>query len=227
MIITIDGPVASGKSTVARQLAHDLGFYYLYTGFLYRGIAYVLAHWYHYDNAALSQVQEADLKDIIEHHSFEYRYENGKPLILFDGNDISPFLKNKDVDNWASRVSAQPLVRHAVFDYQVALGKGKNLIAEGRDMATVVFPQAEYKFFLTADEKIRAQRWQQMQQKMGNSYTLDECLQAIHERDRRDKERPYSPLTQTADMCVIDCSHLSAMDVVAFIKKQINTVSMK
>jgi cytidylate kinase len=218
MIITIDGPVASGKSTVARQLAQELGFYYLYTGFLYRGVAYVLVKFYQYEDAKLATAQPDDLKDLLEQHEFEYRYEQGKPYIFFDGVDVTPFLKTKAVDNWSSLVSAQPIVRHAIFEYQVSLGCGRNVVAEGRDMATVVFPQAEYKFFLTASEEVRAWRWQRMQEQMGNEYTREESVVAVHERDKRDKERVYSPLKPSADTHIIDGSNMTVAEIIAIIK---------
>lgn len=221
MIITLDGPVASGKSTVARTLAHELNFYYLYSGFLYRGLAYVLAHWYEYDEQKMQTVQEADLHNIFEEHVFVYLYQNGLPQIVFDKHNITSFLKTKDIDNWSSLISAQPVVRHAIFDYQVQLGKGRDVIAEGRDMATVVFPQADFKFYLTATEEIRAQRWQKMQAAMGKDYSIADSIAAVHERDRRDAGRSHSPLVKTADMYVIDGSTMNVDQVVAEIKKYV------
>ena len=226
MIIVIDGPAASGKSTVAQLLAKELGFYYLYTGFLYRGLAYVLAHQYGYDDAQMEQVRVEDLDAIVhaQHNGhngirrFEYRYENGLPKIFFDGVDLSPFLKTKEIDNWASLISAQPLVRHAVFEYQVRIGNEHDVVAEGRDMGTVVFPQADYKFFLTAAVEVRAKRWQAMQKRFGVDYTLEESRAAVSERDQRDTGREHSPLQQAFDAVLIDCSEMTVDEVVKLLK---------
>lgn len=208
MIITIDGPVASGKSTVAQLLAKKLGFYYLYTGFLYRGIAYVLATHYGYDEVSLTHLKPEDVDTIVHKQRFEYCYNEKGPQVFFEGTDITRYLKSKDVDNWSSLISAMPFVRHAVFEYQVRIGKKYDVVAEGRDMATVVFPQAEYKFFLTASDDVRAKRWQQMQAKRGENYSYEESLATIRERDQRDAGRAHSPLMQAQDATLIDNSSM-------------------
>lgn len=223
MIIAIDGPVASGKSTVARALAHDLGFYYLYTGFLYRGLAYVLAHKYHYNDAMMANPRQEDVDAIVHAHdghaaSFEYRYEQGLPKIFFKGEDISAHLKTKQVDVWSSILSSHPLVRHAVFEYQVRIGREHDVVAEGRDMGTVVFPDAHYKFFLTASDNVRAQRWQVMQKQQGFDYSFEESLQAVHERDARDSGREISPLIKAPDALLIDASHMTVAEILEYIE---------
>lgn len=223
MIIAIDGPVASGKSTVARQLAQELGFYYLYTGFLYRGLAYVLAHHYGYTDAMMARPRQEDIDAIVHGHGgqsapLEYRYEHGQAKILYKGEDISGQLKTKQVDGWSSTLSASPLVRHAVFEYQVRIGHEHDVVAEGRDMGTVVFPHAEHKFFLTASDTVRAQRWQEMQRKQGAQYTIEESLHAIHERDARDMGREVSPLHRAHDALLIDASDKTVAEIVAYMK---------
>lgn len=220
MIITIDGPVASGKSTVARLLAQKLGFYYLYTGFLYRGLAYVLEHHYHYTETMMAHPRQEDI-DAIMHidngiRIFEYRYEQGKAKVLFKGEDISQFLKTKNVDEWSSMLSSHAIVRHAIFEYQLCIGHEHDVVAEGRDMGTVVFPHAQHKFFLTASEDVRAHRWQEMQQKQGAHYTFEESLQAIRERDARDTQRAISPLMKAPDAMLIDASHKTVTEVVDY-----------
>jgi CMP/dCMP kinase len=227
MIITIDGPVASGKSTVARQLAQELHFYYLYTGFLYRGLAYVLAYEYGYDDIQMRNVQQADLDAIVHAQEqgkklFEYRYEQGAPKIFFKDKDISLFLKTKEIDNYSSLISAQPQIRQAIFEYQVQMGREQNLVAEGRDVGTIVFPEAEYKFFLTASVDVRAKRWQEMQKKLGDTYTFEESKIAIMERDRRDEQRAHSPLKPADDAIIIDCSDMNVHEVVQKIKSYIS-----
>lgn len=223
MIIAIDGPVASGKSTVAQVLAHELHFYYLYTGFLYRGLAYVLATEYGYDHATMAHPRQEDIDAIVHPHDghaayFEYRYEQGKPKIFYKGEDISAHLKTKQVDVWSSTLSSHPMVRHAVFEYQVRIGHEYNVVAEGRDMGTVVFPHAEYKFFLTASDDVRAHRWQEMQKKQAFTYSFEESLQAVHERDARDSGREISPLVKAPDAILIDASHMTVAEILEYIK---------
>ena len=228
MIITIDGPVASGKSTVARMLAKELDFYYLYTGFLYRGLAYVLVHAYGYNNAQMHSVRPEDLDAIVHardngNRIFEYRYENSRAQVFFKGKDISSFLKTEEIDNWSSLISSKPIVRHAVFEYQVQMGKEYNLVAEGRDVGTVVFPDADYKFFLTASVDVRTKRWQDMQKKLGAHYTFEESKTAVTARDQRDEERQISPLKPAKDAIIIDSSDMGVNEVIEKLKSYIVT----
>lgn len=221
MIIAIDGPVASGKSTIARRLAHNLGFYYLYTGFLYRGIAYVLAHRYGYDTDMMEHPRPEAIDEIVHRKGFEYRYEQGAPKIIFEGEDISQYLKSKEVDEWSSRISAHPYVRDAVLEYQVRIGATHDVVAEGRDVGTVVFPEADYKFFLTASVEVRARRWQGMQAQRGAHYSFEESCAAVRERDNRDQDRAHSPLKQASDALLIDCSEMTVDQVVALMQQTI------
>ncbi len=221
MIIAIDGPVASGKSTIARQLAHELGFYYLYTGLLYRGIAYVLVKKLGYTDADLVHPRHADVDAVMQSGRFVYRYAVGEPSIIFDGEDITPELKKGEVDGWSSLSSADPYVRHAIFETQVALGKKHDLVAEGRDIGTVVFPHAEHKFFLTASLEQRAFWWRKMQEQLGRVYSLDESLREVAERDRRDTTREHSPLAQAADAIVVDATGLGLEEVIGMLRERV------
>lgn len=204
MIIAIDGPVASGKSSVARKLAHELGFFYLYTGLLYRGIAYILVKKYGYDEAQLQHPKKADIDDVLTAGRLVYRYENGAPKLLFDGGDITPYLKQGEVDRWSSASSTDPYVRHAILDIQTTIGREHDVVAEGRDMGTVVFPHAEYKFFLTSMLQRRAEFWRQMQEGLGRTYSTEQSIAEVAERDRRDTTREHSPLKQAPDAILID-----------------------
>lgn len=221
MIITIDGPAASGKSTVAQLLAQRLGFYYLYTGMLYRGIAYVLAHKCNYTDQQMMAPRQQDIEAITHDEIFVYRYENGQPVVFYAGENITPYLKNPDVDRWASMISSHQAVRQAVLERQVNISKTHDVIAEGRDVGTVVFPHAQYKFFLTASPEIRARRWQADQKRRGFDYTLEQALQAVMDRDRRDQERKHSPLIQAPDAHLIDNSDLSIEQTVSELESYI------
>lgn len=208
MIIAIDGPVASGKSTIGQEIAHRLGFYYLYTGMLYRGIAYALVKAYGYDEQKLKNPDKKHVDDLLAAGRLEYRYSEGRAQLLFDGTDITDRLKTAEVDNWASTSSALPVVRQAILHIQQEIGRTHDIVADGRDMGTVVFPDAEYKFFLTASVEVRARRWQADQKRMGNDLSLQECIAKISERDHRDTTREHSPLIQAPDAIVIDSSEL-------------------
>lgn len=204
MIITIDGPTASGKSTVAVELAHKLGYYYLNTGFLYRSISYLLMSKYGYKLSDLAHPKVADIKEILDPVRFQYTYQNGQAGVSYDGVVITPFLKTKENDRASSIVSGNPMVREALLDYQRHFTKNYNVVAEGRDTGTVVFPNADIKIFLTATLEERARRWQEMQRGKGATYTLEQAVAAVHERDERDSSRDIAPLTIPAGATVFD-----------------------
>ncbi|MFA6527243.1 MAG: (d)CMP kinase, partial [Candidatus Babeliales bacterium] len=160
MIITIDGPVASGKSSVAKALAQKYGLYYLYTGLLYRGAAYLLAKRGIVNPATLTErsrlyLHEADVACLSE---LTYTYVNGKPAIIIDGQDVTTEIVQTSFDRCASLVSSSPVVREKLLSVQRDIAKKQDIIADGRDCGTVVFPDADYKFYLTARGQERAQR---------------------------------------------------------------------
>lgn len=219
MIIAIDGPVASGKSTVARRLAQELGIFYLYTGLLYRGIAYILVKQYGYDEARLHHPKESDIDDVLKADRLIYRYENGLPKLLFDGKDITSFLKQGEVDRWSSSSSADPYVRHAILSIQIKIGKEHDVVAEGRDMGTVVFPHADFKFFLTAGLERRAALWRAMQEGLGRTYSIEQSIAEVAERDRRDTTRVHSPLKQAPDAILIDGTNKTIEQIVDEMRK--------
>lgn len=218
MIITIDGPVASGKSTIARLLAKELDFYYLYTGLLYRGIAALLVKELGYTEEDLKHPRKEDLDLLLKGDAFEYCYKNGEAQIYFKGKSITESLKTREVDNWSSISSADPTVRNAIFERQVLIGKQHNMVADGRDTGSVVFPDAAVKIFLTASLEIRAARWQRDQAKMGLIFSDEESKHIVEERDERDRTRTHSPLIKAKDAIVIDSTYLSCNEVVAAIK---------
>lgn len=221
MIIAIDGPVASGKSTIARRLARELNFYYLYTGLLYRGIAYILVKKFGYDESMLRQPDHADVDAIVQTGRFVYRYADGEPHIIFEGKDITAELKKGEVDGWSSLSSADPYVRQAIFETQANLGEKYDLVAEGRDIGTVVFPHADYKFFLTASVEQRAIWWQEMQERLGRSYSREESMREVVQRDRRDTTREHSPLVKAPDALVIDSTGMTLDEVVDVLRAEI------
>lgn len=214
MIITIDGPTCSGKSTVAKLLAKKLDFAYLNSGLLYRGIAYILVHFFDYNETRLVDPQQVDLDQITKNHKFKYLYENNQPKIMYDGHDITAYLKTKEMDNYASISSAAPQVRTSLMEIQRQIGQNHDLIAEGRDTGTVVFPDAQLKIFLTASLEVRAKRWQDFMHKLGTDYSIAESMQLVDERDQRDIHRQIAPLVPATGAVVIDSSNLDVSLVV-------------
>lgn len=212
MIITIDGPVASGKSSIARNLAIKKGYYYLNSGFLYRAIAYILLNNFKYSAIELSHPKIEHLDEIFL--SLKYEFMDGKTYIWYKGEDLSLFLKNPEMDDAASRVSQVGLVRNLLLPLQKSLEKQYNIVVEGRDMGSVVYPNADYKFFLTADILVRAFRWRLDQLRKNFTVSPEEALRYVSERDRRDIERDVDPLVVPKDAIIIDSSTRSIDEVV-------------
>jgi cytidylate kinase len=214
MIITLDGPTASGKSSIARALAQRLGGVHFNSGFVYRCIGYIAARDHSYTHETIQAIPNALVHDLVQRMTYEYR---DTARIVFDGIDITQELKCAHVDALASCVSGLFHVRDVVNAYAQDLLPGSllwpNIIADGRDCGTVMFPQAEYKFFITASPAVRAQRWVHDQQKQGKHYSFEQALALVNERDARDMSRSVAPLMQAQDAMVIDTSVLMFDDV--------------
>lgn len=222
MIITIDGPVGSGKSTAAQILAKKLGFYYLNSGLLYRALAYLLVTHESYTIKELAHPRIEHLAMYLDDMRLAYHYDDdGSARIMFDDQNITAHLKNASMDQYASILSTNENVRDALLDVQQKIGKHYDLVVEGRDSGSVVFPQADHKFFLTASLQERARRWQGMQEKRGVMYTFEQAIQALKERDTRDQERAIAPLCIPVGAIVIDSTDFNLDQVVQEIMKHI------
>ena len=206
MIITIDGPSGTGKSTVAREVARALSFALLDTGALYRAVAYVLLerHIPLDDESAISSFLDENPLDIIS-GAGEVRY-------VIAGIDATPHLRTRKVGTASSIVSAHPSVRAYLLPSQRIFGFHQNIVCEGRDIGTTVFPNAEIKIFLTARQDVRAQR--RFLELKETATSVEEIEKEIAERDHRDSTRAASPLTQPEDAILIDTSDLSISQVV-------------
>lgn len=233
MIITIDGPVASGKSSVARALAQYYNYYYLNTGLLYRAIAYLFLSDKKFNikniEKNIESILQADTEELIKNKKLSYTYDslNNEQIFINTEENITFFLKDSAIDNIASIISENINIRLAILDYQRELGQKYDLIADGRDCGSVLFPYADYKFFLTASLEKRAHRWQQDQLKYKNIYTLKESIEFITERDKRDIKREYSPLIIPENAYVIDTSFYNKDEVIREIKKIIKKITMQ
>lgn len=212
LIITIDGPVASGKTSVARAVAQRLGYTYLASGMLYRAIAYSLSQEYAYDEARMKAPDHADIDAVIAQLS--YSSEPSGPRLYYGDHDITQHLKLPQIDTLASLLALTPYVHHALCILQRNFAKSHDIVVESRDAGTVVFPHAQCKFFLTASCEERARRWQYDQTQRGVQVSFEESQKLINERDQRDTTRSVSPLVMAADAQLIDSTHMSFDEVV-------------
>lgn len=207
MIITIDGPTKSGKSTVAELLAQKLGFNHLNSGLLYRALAYLLLNKKYYGITDLHDPLRHDISYFVDPSRFIVTFDqNGLTRVLFEQEDITDSLKDSTIDTAASILSANEFVRQKVTDLQRMLAQEQDIVLDGRDAGTNVFPHADHKFYLTASDSVRAVRWQQTMAKKGVRFSLAEAMKNVAERDRRDKSRKVAPLKVPEDATIIDNS---------------------
>lgn len=224
MIITIDGPTASGKSTVSRTLADKLEFYYVCSGLIYRAIAYLLVNRYGYTPETLVNVSHDDLKQCADMQRLQYNYDQlSNERIFFDQEDITTYLKDKFIDHVTSIVSVNKEVRTAVTAIQHALADDHNIVIDGRDVGSVVFPKADVKFFVMASVAVRAERWRKDQERYNNYMTLDEAVALVTERDERDITRVIAPLVVPKNAIIIDTSALTIQQVMEKMLEYVNT----
>lgn len=213
MIITIDGPVASGKSSVAQELGERLGLFYLNTGLLYRAVAYILIHEFRKTiNWEVPFEVEPEELDFIKNISYEFI--SGEPHILFKEKDITDSLQDASFDQVASMVSTSKSVREKLLSVQRKIGEKYNIIADGRDCGSKVFPKADYKFFLTASVDARVRRILTDPKRKLEGKTYDEIKQEIEARDKRDQERAVAPLIIPNDAIIIDNSRLNFKETI-------------
>ncbi|GHU61836.1 cytidylate kinase [Clostridia bacterium] len=202
--IAIDGPAASGKSTVAKAVAKKIGFLYLDTGALYRAMAYAIRQ-------ANIPPKEKVLQQFCSSCDLEIRYIEGEQHVFLEKEDISLFLKDEEIGNFASQISTFSCIRQALFDLQRKTGEKNNIIADGRDIGTCIFPDAELKIYLTAKTSVRALR---RQKELGLKEPLEEIEENLRKRDRRDKSREIAPLKQAFDAIYLDSSELSREEII-------------
>lgn len=208
MIITIDGPAGTGKTTVARKTAEKLGYSYFDTGAMYRAVTYGVVQ----EKIDLSD--HSKLKTFLDQFRFEIHLEDSVVRYFVCGSDVTDLIRSSDVTKRVSEVSARQEVREKLVALQRELSKGKKAVFEGRDMGTVVFPKAELKIYLTARPAVRAER--RYLELKAKSKVVEEktVLDEILERDHYDSTREISPLAQPKDAHLIDTSDLSTDDVV-------------
>jgi cytidylate kinase len=205
LTIAIDGPAGSGKSTVARRVAALLGYIYLDSGAMYRAVALkALERRVPLDDEAAAKALASETHIALEAPTPEQEAAGLKNRVFLDGREVTEKIRTADVAQAASRLATIAGVRQVLVSEQQRAGQGGGAVMEGRDIGTVVFPNAELKIFLDASPETRAQRrWKEHQEK-GDNMTLLEVLQEVRERDKRDRERKVSPLVCAKDAVLLD-----------------------
>ena len=212
--IAIDGPAGAGKSTIARRLAAELGYYYVDTGAIYRTVAYFL------DLLGISPKDVDGVERYIDELTVQIEYdEEGKQHMLMNGMDVTDDIRTQDISQKASLVSAHAVVREMLLDMQRDVARRHNVIMDGRDIGTVVLPKANVKIFLTADPEVRAKRRYDELIAKGQKADLNTILKEIVQRDYQDTHRAIAPLKMARDSIKVDTSNLDIEGVVAAIRK--------
>jgi cytidylate kinase len=210
-VITIDGPSGSGKGTVARILAGRLGYKYLDTGALYRAVAWKARE------EQIGNDNEESLRELVKTIRIDFNGER----IFVDDRDISSAIRTGEIGELSSQVSARPAVREGLFTIQRGLCIEGNVVIEGRDTGTTIFPESRNKFFLDASLKERARRRYEELKMKDSDTTMESVIEDIKKRDTRDSSRKTSPLKQTDDMIYIDSTGLSIEEVIEEIIKNL------
>ena len=210
-IVTIDGPAGAGKSTISRMVAQNLGYNRLDTGAMYRAVAWLLNK----DDVDITDT------DTVSQICQTCHIRFGGERIFINESDVTDLIRTPEMDMLASRVSGIPVVRERLAGMQKEIGRRGRCVAEGRDMGTVVFPDAKYKFFLTATPEERARRRKKQLEIAGEIVLYEIILKQIIERDRADSNRSMSPLKPASDAILVDSTSFSPSEVVDIILAEI------
>ena len=215
LIIAIDGPSGAGKSTLAKKLAEQLGFIYLDTGAMYRALALKILR------QGVDLADDQKLAELVNTTAVDLQCDRAELKVLLDEKNVASEIRTPAVSQMASKASALKIVRDRMLDLQRRLGQRGSVVAEGRDIGTVVFPDAQVKIFLSASAAERARRRCVELRAAGQPVDLDVTLREIEERDKRDSERALAPLQKAQDALVIDSSNSTADEVAARVLAEI------
>lgn len=215
--VAIDGPAGAGKSTIAKAAAKELGFIYVDTGALYRAVAY---------NAVKNGVidDEQGIISMLDDTKVELKYVEGVQSVYLNDEDVSGFIRTPEISMGASKVSAIPQVREFLLNLQREIAKTNNVIMDGRDIATVVLPDAEVKIFLFASPECRAERRYKELVEKGENVSFNDVLKDVNQRDYQDSHREIAPLKPSEESIMADTSELTLQDSIDLI---VNTIKEK
>ncbi|MWQ29564.1 (d)CMP kinase [Glaesserella parasuis] len=208
IVITVDGPSGAGKGTLCHALAEKLGFAFLDSGAIYRILALAAV------KQGIAFESETALAQLGRNLNVKFVPENNEIQVILDGENVGDQIRTAQAGQNASKIAVYPQVREALLQRQRDFRSPKGLIADGRDMGTVVFPEAEIKFFLDASAEERTRRRVKQLQEKGFNANFDEILAEIKERDFRDRNRPVAPLVPAKDAMILDSTHLSIEEVI-------------
>ena len=215
MIIAIDGPAATGKSTSAKLLSKKLGFTYLDTGAMYRCVTLLILK----NNVEIKN--HSHLDSLLMQFQLDIKKNKKDYLFFLDGEDVSTKIRSTDVTNNVSAVSALPVVRKKLVSIQREIAENQDSVVEGRDIGTVVFPNADIKFFIVADTKVRAKRRQLDLKKIGEEKTIDSLVKEISDRDNYDSRRKISPLFKAIDAIEVNTTNTTIDEQVDFMVNKV------
>lgn len=213
MIIAIDGPAGTGKGTVAKLISKRLNFTYIDTGAMYRCITLKMIR----EKISLEEIVK--IEDLLNRTNISFKNINNEQHVFLDEEDVSTLIRKQNVNELVSEVSAIKLIRIKLVELQRKLGESGNVIMEGRDITTVVFPNADVKIYLDADLEVRAKRRYEELVKKGDEITYEKVLENIKKRDKNDKEKEMGALKIAEDAIVVDTTNLNIEEVFEEIKK--------
>ncbi len=217
-IITIDGPAGSGKSTISRALAGHFEYAYLDTGAMYRAVGL---------KASLTKTapdSDEELALLLDNLDLQILPGDEDSKVILDQKDISLEIRSAEMGMMASKVSARPIVRKKLTELQQQMAQKGSVVAEGRDMGTVVFPQAKFKFYLDATPEERARRRTEQLREKGMAADYEDILSQIKQRDHDDSSRALAPLMPAQDATIVDSSNMTINEVIHFIAEKIKTI---
>tara|TARA_B100000686_G_scaffold333763_1_gene400074 strand:- start:3414 stop:4082 length:669 start_codon:yes stop_codon:yes gene_type:complete len=221
MIIAIDGPAATGKSTTAKALAQRLAFTYLDTGAMYRAVTLLTLR------KKIKISENSDLISLLERFDLKIEQHENKILVILNGEDVSDEIRRLDVTENVSEVSALSIVRKTLVKIQRKVANDQNCVVEGRDIGTVVFPNAEVKFYVVADYDVRAKRRLLDFKRLGEEKSIDNLIEEIKNRDKYDSERKDSPLLKANDAIEVDTTNMTIEQQVDTMYKKIKLIEGK
>lgn len=211
--IAIDGPSGTGKSTTAKRLSSTLGIVYVDTGAMYRALGYTL------NKNGIDVTNETDVINNVDTVTLELKFIDDAQHILANGDDVSDVIRTEEVGRYASTIATYEKVREKLVQMQQDIAKNTDVIMDGRDIGTCVLPDANFKFYIDADEVVRAKRRVHELTEKGLEADYDKILEDVRERDYRDKNREKSPLVKAKDAIYIDTSKLTEGQVISLITK--------